>query len=100
MPPWMSLVLRLEVPLAKSLPSTRSVRYPREAESMAQPSPVAPPPMMSMSQVRLPSAARPTIASLSITMMLRDELEGLALRLSAAHEQRLTVPAWTWCLHV
>src|SRR6516225_1107887 len=49
-PPWASLVARLEVPLAKSVFSTSSVRRPREAASSAVPRPVAPPPITKQSQ--------------------------------------------------
>src|SRR4051794_36533596 len=48
-PPWTSLVDRLEVPLPKSLCSTRQTEYPRDAASTATPTPVAPPPMTAMS---------------------------------------------------
>jgi hypothetical protein len=37
------LVLRLEVPLAKSSPSTSATERPRVAASRAAPAPVAPP---------------------------------------------------------
>src|SRR5947207_4424802 len=46
----MSLLLRLEVALAKSLWSTSNVRYPRAAASTAVPRPVAPPPITRTSQ--------------------------------------------------
>jgi hypothetical protein len=45
------LVLREDVPFAKSNFSTSSVLNPLEAASTAIPSPVAPPPMMQMSQM-------------------------------------------------
>lgn len=50
-PPWMSFVLLLEVPLAKSSPSIKAVLRPLVAASRAQPAPVAPPPMMTTSKL-------------------------------------------------
>src|SRR5687767_704114 len=62
----MSLVLLLEVPLAKSRCSSSAVRYPRFAASTAQPNPVAPPPMMRMSQRADLSASASSIRLRSI----------------------------------
>jgi hypothetical protein len=49
MPPWMSRVERLLVPLPKSSFSTRAVWKPRIAASRATAAPVMPPPTISKS---------------------------------------------------
>jgi len=49
-PPWMSLVLRLEVPSEKSKRSTSATLRPRLAASSATPLPVAPPPITKKSK--------------------------------------------------
>ena len=57
-PPWMSLLDRLEVPLAQSRASTTAVVSPRVTASSAQPAPTTPPPMTRMSTS--PAAIRAT----------------------------------------
>src|SRR6476661_10667647 len=49
-PPCINFVLLLEVPFAKSLCSKSTTDKPRNAASRATPNPVAPPPMMMISQ--------------------------------------------------
>src|SRR5690348_10406475 len=62
-PPCASFVLRLDVPLPKSLCSSSRVSYPRLAASMATPTPVAPPPTTIMSQGLLCARTRRHISS-------------------------------------
>src|SRR5688500_11366913 len=87
MPPCTSLVDRLEVPLPKSLISSRQHEYPRDAASTATPTPVAPPPMTAMSQGSV--RARTRLREVSRFMLIQDGMNHRFHRLSETLQHNL-----------
>lgn len=69
MPPWTSLLDRLDVPAAMSAASTSATRIPRIAASRATPQPVIPAPMTRRSKGSASSARK----SAERLVKLRDE---------------------------
>src|SRR4030095_12025761 len=81
-PPCTNLVLRDEVPFAKSYFSNNTVLYPLEAASTAMPNPVAPPPIMQISHSGL-ALSWSFMSALCITAELYYSVNSLIDHISA-----------------